>query len=210
VDTTATTVQEDATEATSELIFENEYAKIVKVTLEPGQMQPLHKAPQRLVYSLSDYTIDWSEEGINMGVKEWKKGDVHFHGAGEHSAKNVGETTAEWVVFQRKTEDLPPCGENTTSEDIASLPGGFARVLFENDLFKVDLATVEACQSVPMHAGVNRIIYALTDFTMEYTREGEEDDVHNFKAGEARWQDACKHASKNIGDTKAQFLVVAY
>lgn len=209
VDTTAT-AEEAAPKAPTQLIFENEYTKIVKVSLEPGETQPLHEAPERLVYSLSDYTIDWSEEGVNMGVKEWKKGDVHYHGAGEHSARNVGETIAEWVVFQYKAGDLPPCGDNTTSEDIASLPGDFARVLFENDLFKVNLATVEPGQSVPIHAGVNRVIFALSDFTMEYTREGEEDDIHDFQMGEARWQDACRHSSKNVGDTKAEFLVVAY
>ena len=56
-----------------ELVFENDFAKVMKVSLSPEASQPSHKGEDRIIYSLNDYTIEWEEQGENLGEKSWKK-----------------------------------------------------------------------------------------------------------------------------------------
>lgn len=193
-----------------ELLFENDYAKVSRVSLAPGEMQPTHEGENRVIYSLSDYVIDWEEGGEKLGVKTWKKGDVHFHEAGQHSAKNTGTTKAEWLVFTRKNTDLPDCGENTLENDVNSVSPDFAEAVFENEDFKITEVTLPTGESIPMHAGVNRIIYSLSDYDLEYESDTEGMINKQFKAGDTHWHEACQHALKNTGETEAKYLVISY
>jgi hypothetical protein len=111
------------------VIFENDYAKVSKISLAPGEAQATHEGEKRLIYALTDYSIDWEEQGEKLGTKSWKKGDVHFHEAGTHAAKNNGNTLAEWLVFTKKSTDLPECGENTVENDVASVSPDFSQTL---------------------------------------------------------------------------------
>ena len=133
--------EEVSQEGTKEMIFENDYAKVIKVTLEPNESLAPHEGEERLIYSLSDYSINWTEEG-NSGVKSWKKGDVHFHSTGEHAAENKGSATAEWLVFIKKDAELPDCAENTLDNDVNSVAPDFAEKTFDNDMFRVTEVTL--------------------------------------------------------------------
>jgi hypothetical protein len=193
-----------------ELIFENDYVKVEKISLAPGQSQPIHEGENRLIYALTDYSIDWEEQGIKSGTKTWKKGDVHFHKAGKHSAANKGSATAEWLVFSKKNTDLPACGENTIENDVSYVSSDFAQTLLDNDFFKVTQVNLPVGESIPMHAGINRIIYSLSDYQILYESDKEEKNIKQFKKGDLHWHEACSHALENNGKTEAQFLVVSY
>ena len=201
--------EEVSQEGTKEMIFENDYAKVIKVTLEPNESLAPHDGEERLIYSLSDYNINWTEEG-NSGIKTWKKGDVHFHSTGEHAAKNKGSATAEWLVFIKKDAELPDCAENTLDKDVNSVSADFAKKTFDNDIFKVTEVTLSVGESIPMHSGVNRMIYSLTDYQLLYESNLEDKGVKDFKTGDLHWHEACSHALENNGETDAKFLVVAY
>ena len=201
--------EEVSQEGTKKMIFENDYAKVLKVTLEPNESLALHNGEERLIYSLSDYSINWTEEG-NSGVKAWKEGDVHFHSTGEHAAENTGSVTAEWLVFIKKEAELPDCGENTLDNDVNSVASDFAEKSFDNDMFRVTEVTLPVGESIPMHSGVNRMIYSLTDYKLIYESNIEEKGEKKFNTGDLHWHKACSHALKNNGKTEAKFLVVAY
>jgi len=192
------------------ILFENEYAKVVKVSLAPGESQPTHEGESRVIYALTDYSIDWEEQGEKLGIKNWKKGDVHFHDAGTHAAKNNGSTLAQWLVFSKKNVDLPECGENTVENDVISVSPNFAQTLFENKDFKMTHVNLSVGESIPMHSGINRIIYSLTDYSLKYESDKEGKLNKTFNSGEIHWHEACRHALENNGDTEAEFLVVSY
>ncbi|SRR6056297_284018 len=194
----------------SVVIFENDYAKISKISLAPGESQPTHEGESRVIYTLTDYSIDWEEQGKKLGTKTWKKGDVHFHEAGKHSATNNGATTAEWLVFTKKNTDLPECGENTVQNDVTSVSPDFSQLLFENDDFKFTQVNLPKGESIPMHSGINRIVYSLSDYTLNYESDTTEKLKKQFKSGDTHWHEACQHALNNTGDTDASFLVVSY
>lgn len=202
-----TRTAEDQTRST---ILENNYAEVTRVVLEPGDEQEAHEGKDRLIYSLRDYSIEWMEGGEDLGTKDWKKGMVHYHESGLHAAKNNSDTSAEWLVFARKDAMLPECGENTLEKDVSSVSGEYTEVLFENDRFKVTRLLLPAGEEVPMHSGINRVIYSLSDYTVEYETESEGVTEKSFQAGDTHWHEACMHRMKNLGQTDAELLIVAY
>lgn len=199
-----------STEVGHELVFENDYAKVVKVILAPGESIKPHQGEKRVIYSLTDYSIDWEEQGEQLGTKSWKKGDVHFHEAGKHSAKNNGTTTAKWIAFIKKNSDLPECGENQIENDVNSVSAEFANVVLDNEAFKVTEVTLPINAKIPMHSGINRVIYSLTDYQITYESDSEGKSEKQFKTGDIHWHEACQHALQNNGEIDAKFLVISY
>ncbi|WP_100629912.1 hypothetical protein [Algoriphagus formosus] len=193
-----------------ELVFENDFAKVMKVSLAPGTSQPSHEGENRIIYSLNDYTIEWEEQGENKGEQSWKKGDVHFHEAGDHAAKNNGTTAAEWLVFTKKNTELPSCEGNSVNNDVNTVSSDYTKVLIDNDIFKVTEVSLPSGASIPMHAGINRMIYSVSDFQIAYESDKEGKSEKQFAAGDIHWHEACQHALENIGETEAKFIVVAY
>jgi quercetin dioxygenase-like cupin family protein len=193
-----------------EVIFENDYSRVVKVSLAPGEELASHEGEARLIYSLSDYSIDWEEKNQNLGTKSWKKGAVHFHEAGQHSAKNNGSSQAEWLAFSRKSTELPDCSDNSLENDVNAVASDFASLLFDNDNFRLTEVALPQGEKIPMHSGINRLIYSLTDYQILYDSNKEGKAEKTFKTGEAHWHEACQHALENTGQGEARFLVVAY
>ncbi len=193
-----------------EVVFENQYAEVVKVSLAPGEALAAHKGEKRVIYSLSDYSIEWEEAGKDEGTKTWKKGNIHFHEAGSHAAKNNGDSTAEWLAFVKKDVALPECGENTLENDVNSVAPDFADQRFDNEVFKITEVSLPQGENIPMHAGVNRIIYSLSDYQIVYESDQEGKGEKMFKSGNIHWHEACQHALENTGETEAKFLVIAF
>jgi hypothetical protein len=193
-----------------DVMFENDYAKVSKITLAPGESQQTHEGESRVIYALTDYSIDWEEQGENLGTKTWKTGDVHFHEAGEHAATNNGNTSAEWLVFAKKNADLPDCGENTVDNDVSAVAPNFASVLLDNADFKFTEITLQTGESIPMHSGINRIIYSLSDYELAYESDAKGKLNKQFATGDIHWHEACQHALKNSGETEAKFLVIGF
>jgi hypothetical protein len=198
------------TDDTRSMLFENQYAEVIKVVLEKGESQEAHDGKDRLIYSLSDYSIEWMEQGEDLGTKEWSKGMVHYHPSGIHSAANNGDTTAEWLVFARTEEQLPECGDNTLENDVNTVAPDYAEVLFENDLFRMTKVSLPAGEMIPTHSGINRIIYSLTDYTLQYESDKEGVSEKEFSEGDVHWHEACMHSLENKGESDAIFLVVSY
>jgi len=191
-------------------IFENDFVRVVSVTLNPGEELSSHEGDTRLIYSLSDYTIDWEQGGEDLGAKQWKRGEVHAHKAGTHGAKNTGNSSAKWIAFVRKTQDLPDCGDLSLDKDVSSVSGDAAKILFEDEDFRVTEVTLNPGDSLPMHQGINRVIYALSDYNIRYWSDDSEAAEKSFTKGEAHWHEACQHAMENSGESPAHFLVVAF
>ncbi|MCB1145035.1 MAG: hypothetical protein KDK54_22505 [Leptospiraceae bacterium] len=189
--------------------FENNYTEVIKVSLNAGEELSEHEGEVRLIYSLTDSSLEWNENGKNLGTKTWKKGELHFHESGKHSVKNNGSTKAEWLVFARKNETLPKC-EELIEKDVNSLEGSFKLQLFENDLFRATEIKLAPNESIPMHEGINRIIYALSDYKILYNSSKEGEIEKAFKTGDTHWHTCEKHSLKNLGNSEAHYLIISF
>ncbi len=194
------------------VIFENDFAKVSKFILAPDEFIQTHDGEERVIFSLSDYSLDWEEKGEKLGTQSRTKGDVHFHEAGNHAAKNNGTTTAEWIMFSGKAGNLPECDEKDLKNDVNAVSPDFSKVFLDNESFKVTKVLLPKGQKLPMHAGVNRIIYSLSDYQIMYKSDkgSASDGEKQMKKEDVHWHEACQHAIENTGQTDAEFIVVSY
>ncbi len=185
-----------------QFVLQNEWAEAFTITLAPGEALPAHDGAARVVYSLGDYTIRYTE-GDSTREATWQRGDVHTHSAGVHAIENIGTTPAQLLIVHRTSAPLP-AGGDVTDATPSSAP------LVNDDRFAVREVALEPAGSEPAHAGRARVVYALSDYTIRYETEGEAPIERSFTAGQAHWHDAGQHRVTNIGTTPARFLVVQF
>jgi quercetin dioxygenase-like cupin family protein len=193
----------------AKVIFENDYVRVVEFMLKPGESLPLHKGHPRAVYALTDYQIKWTE-GDEAREKEWQKGDVHWHDAIEHAIENTGENDANFIVVARKETSLPETGEYDLSRDASAIDSAHSKITFENEHVRVIETNIPPEESQSMHHGINRLIYALTDYQIRYTSDKTETKDTQIEAGSAHWHGADEHAVENAGTTPAHYLIFAF
>ena len=193
-----------------ETVFENDLARVVMVSLQPGQELASHDGSERIIYSMTDYTIEWIVNGESEGEKTWSTGDVHVHEADTHAAVNTGSERANWLAFVRKTDQMPGTDMQSLENDVNSLEGDFAEMIFDHESFRVTEVRLAPGESIPSHEGIHRIIYAMSDYTLEYEADDTGLIERSFEEGEAHWHVPGTHRMNNIGDTEAHFLVVSY
>jgi quercetin dioxygenase-like cupin family protein len=80
--------------------------------------------------------------------------------------------------------------------------------LFSNEYATASIVSLAPGQVMPAHAGGPRAIYALSDYTIRFTQDGQTSDA-SWKTGQAHFHSAGEHALENTGSTEAKFLVVA-
>jgi quercetin dioxygenase-like cupin family protein len=194
---------------TAQLIFENDYVRAVEFKLQPGESLPLHKGGPRVVYALSDYRIMWTE-GAQSLEKEWLRGQAHWHDAIDHAVENIGASEARYLVLTRHGAELPATGEYDLDKDAASAAEAHAQMVFDNEHVRVIEVKIPAGEAQPLHHGLNRLIYSLSDYAIKYTSDRMAEKEAAFAAGDAHWHGADEHAVANTGDTEAHFLIFEF
>jgi len=84
------------------VIFENEKARVLEVSMEPGERSEMHSHPDYFVYFLEGgkgrFTADSGETeemDVPTGASMWREAE-------EHSTENVGGTTMRALFFEPK------------------------------------------------------------------------------------------------------------
>lgn len=193
----------------TQLLFENDYVRVLNVTLEPGEAQPLHECGNRFIYALGDYTINYYQPHDTLEIP-WNEGGVHWHERGMHAVENAGETVADYLVIERKEKNLPRVDESLHEMDPVIIETGFVTEVFENDHARVSRVDLPPGESIPDHQGTHRLIFAMSDFEVRYTSESEETVERTFSKKDFHWHPAGTHAVENTGDTNAEFVIFTY
>ena len=199
-------VVEQETGEKAQRLFENEYAEVMRVALAPGDSLPRHEGGARVVYALGDYEVAFMHEGEET-TRSFSEGDVHFHEAGVHTAENVGDSTAAFVVFERREAELPSAPAVEEEADLGEEAPAKEEELLSSEAFEVHEVTLEPGQRLPDHTGYARVVYALGDYEVAFMHEGEE-TTRSFSEGDVHFHEAGPHAIRNTGDRAAEFLVV--
>ena len=159
----ATTASADGADARTR-VFGNDYAAVERITLAPEQALGPHAGGHRIVYSLSDYTIDWTEDG-KTERRDWREGEVHPHDASEQAVRNVGNTIADFLVVTRSGDALPA---RDAGADAAEVAGGYAALLGEFDGTRVLRVTLPPGARQPLHQGRPRVVYSLNGYRVAF------------------------------------------
>jgi len=190
--------------------FENEWVRALRITLEPGAQLPRHGGGDRVVYSLSDYTIEWSEGDESPMEMSWTAGQAHWHAGGPHAVRNTGTSVAEFLVVERRGAELPPEAQTTSETEAAPPSPEHGRIVLENDAVRVAELELPPGESTGRHWGGSRVVFALSDDTTRWT-EGDADPVEmSWSEGQAHWHVSGDHEVENIGESPARFLVVTF
>jgi hypothetical protein len=192
------------------LIFENDYVRVAEFTLEPGDALPLHHGGKRVVYAMSDYTLEWSEGEAEPTSKKWRSSAVHFHDAIAHAAKNTGNTVAHYLVVSRKQVPIPIIEAYDKDRDAGTVDADHSEVILDNDHVRVIEVQIPPGDKQPTHHGLNRVIYALSDYSITYTSDRTGTKESDVEAGEAHWHGRDAHAVENTGETEAHYLIFAW
>lgn len=80
---------------------ENETFRVLQVTFKPGDTAKMHHHPEHLVYVLKGGQLRFVSDGKTdeMDVKE---GSVVFLKEQNHEATNIGKSTIDLIVVERK------------------------------------------------------------------------------------------------------------
>jgi quercetin dioxygenase-like cupin family protein len=186
----------------------NDWARVMRVTLEPGSELPRHDASDRAIYALSDYTIDWIEGDEAPTEKSWTAGQAHWHAGGPHAVRNTGTSVAQFLVFERRGE--APLAEAQPANEAEGAPSSpeHVQTVLANETVTVAEVTLEPGQSTGRHRGGHRMIYALSDYTIQWT-VGDADPVEvSWSEGQTHWHGPADHEAENTGDSSARYLVV--
>ncbi len=191
------------------LLFENEYVRVLNITLDPGDSQPLHMGGKRLIYALTNYTINYYQPEDTTEIT-WNKGGIHWHESGIHAVDNIGETIADYLVIERKQAALPEFTKPTDEEIPTLAETGFSIEVFENEHARVCRVTLPAVEIIPEHFGPPRLIYSLSDYKILYTAEAKDSVEKEFQKGDFHWHPAGMHSVENIGEETAEYLIFAF
>jgi len=199
----------DTYPANTTVKIENDYIKVVEFILKPGDKLPLHKGDPRAIYSLSDYKLKWTE-GDKETEKEWTKGHAHWHNAIDHAAENIGDTDANFLVVTRKEMTLPQTGDYDIGQDASQLDSDHANIIFENEHVRIIEVSLAPGESQPEHQGINRLIYSLKSYQVQFVSDKMGTMKTKMESGDAHWHTADKHAVENIGETLAHYLIFVF
>ena len=193
------------------MLLENESAEAFTITLEPGQSVAPHEGASRVVYSLSDYQLRYTQDGESRD-SSWRTGDVHAHVAGVHGIENIGTTPAQLLIVARRPAALPaaPLSAPLATAPTEKAESGTMKMKLDDDGFRVSEVSLAVGATLPRHPGLARVVYSLSDYTIRYASDGAEPKETSFRAGEADWHDADQHVITNIGTTEARFLIVQF
>lgn len=189
------------------LLFQNEYVRVVEVTLAKGEKLPPHDSGNRLIYSLTKYSLKYSW-GDRSTIEKRKAGEIHFHPSGIHSEENAGPEKVSFLLIERTDTALPAV--TIEGEDMAKMSPSNTKVIFDRDMAKVFQVTLPPRDAVGMHLGLHRIIYGVTGYDLKVKgADGAEVRVSGKKAS-IRWETPSLHSVENPTGGVAKLLVFAF
>jgi hypothetical protein len=105
---------------------------------------------------------------------------------------------------------LPETGNYGIEHDASQADTEHATAIFENEYLRVIEVKLATGESQPMHDGINRLIYSLNAYKIEYTSDQMDMKELTMEIGDIHWHGADKHAVKNTGETIAHYLIFEF
>ena len=189
------------------LVFQNEFVRVFEVNLNPGVKLPIHETGERLIYSLSSYSLTYRWDGRTAEERR-NVGDVHFHPAGKHAEENNGKQKASFLIVERTSTPLPATEQ--VGIDMAKASPFNTRVLFDRDLAKVFEVKLLPRDAVGMHHGLPRLVYALTPYDLLIKTPDGRAVTESGKKGTCRWHPAGMHSVENKTVAPTKLLVFGF
>ena len=83
----------------SEVLLENEFMRVARFTLAPGDGIGRHRGLNRVMYPLSEFSLRYESDRLDL-TEEAAPGTPRYLPAEPHAVSNVGETPACYLMFE--------------------------------------------------------------------------------------------------------------
>jgi hypothetical protein len=87
---------------THQLVFENQFVRVLEVNVPPGKLEPWHKHARRVVVDLNEWTSRSTERGGQPKEATRKAGSVRWVDATTHQVENIGKTAGHAYSIELK------------------------------------------------------------------------------------------------------------
>jgi quercetin dioxygenase-like cupin family protein len=84
------------------VLFENDHARVLEVSIGPGDRTEMHSHPDYFVYLLSDGKVKFTTPSGETAELELPAGASMWREAEEHATENVGATEMRALFFEPK------------------------------------------------------------------------------------------------------------
>jgi hypothetical protein len=196
----------------------NAYVSVYQYLVPPGDTVALWEGENWIVYA---------EDGASLGSAPG--GNMSMPADGAHLfaeptvLRNTSPDSVRLVVVERTANPLPDrlkdANPGTFLPDeavqLSELGSDAVHVLAQGDAVLATLVRLPPGEVIPLHSGFSRVIYALSDYTVQrfgvqgFGGAGSDATVTR-RRGDALWNTASNFAAENVAGTEAEALVVAY
>lgn len=192
-----------------EVLIENDFIKAIKVDLKPGEELPWHKGKERVLYPLNDFQVEFKNLAEDeKGVEKLFQKDVpNWYQEQIHSVKNIGNTNAKYLVVMRKQKSFPD-GKMYEKSELKKAENLNEVVLFDNPSIRVSRVKLKSGDKVSTHKGIYRLTYALSDYSVIYDKENQDEEIRNIFKGNAHWHLPSEHSIENVSNQGVADFVV--
>jgi quercetin dioxygenase-like cupin family protein len=83
------------------VLKENDKMRVAEVVFKPGEVAKMHHHPDSVMYVLKGGKLSVTSGGKTQEM-ELKAGDVNFSDPVDHEAKNIGNTTVNFILIELK------------------------------------------------------------------------------------------------------------
>lgn len=193
-------------------LLANEYVEVLSVALSPGAQLPVFDARPCVLFPLNEVDVNLT---LDQHPTTWEapRGTATWQAGGRMEIRNASTREARFLMLYRVTQGLPAVVDRVAGDVADTLPE-HTEVLLDNDYVRVLDVTLPARTATPLHAGLNRVVYALNAFQL---RHGSLDASGTLQTeslpvepGYVRWENKGPHLTENIGDSEAHFVVFGF
>jgi beta-alanine degradation protein BauB len=187
------------------VLLDNESARVVEYSINPGERDSSHTHPAKVSYVLSGGTLRISVDGSSF-LSEEKRGEVIWRGSvPRHFAENTGTTPVRIVLFEVKRVEFSRVAPD---KDPALVNPASISVRLENDSVRVMEADLPPGFQEKVHAHTPYVMYILNGGRVRIHGEDGSSREAELKPGDVFFSDPVTHWAENIGSSTVKILLV--
>ena len=185
--------------------LENEYVRVLDITLKPGVEHPMHSHPNAYIYFLSDGHLTMKHPEHGKRSVNVHKGRNFWSGPETHSLDSNNAEQVRIVVFEIKKQVNKGNSVELAPHDVAPDTNS---LIYENAFIRVTETITPPGGGGTLHEHISMAVYSVTACKIEITDEDGNSRIVELKPGMAIWSPPVKHRVKNIGETTTHLLHV--
>jgi quercetin dioxygenase-like cupin family protein len=188
------------------VLLENEHARVVEYTLDPGERDEWHMHPPKVSYVVSGGTLRITlADGSSFDTEEKAGSAVWMNAVPRHFAMNIGKTKVRIVLVEPKSSaytTAPP------ERDPALVNPTSIAVKLENDSVRAMEAVLPPGFKETLHTHPGYVMYILDGGSVRLNMADGKTRDSEFKTGSVFYSEPITHWAENTGTTTIRVLLV--